>query len=99
MSTARLSIGREEHYGGTIEGTFDRLRLALGRPFFPSAVFEVSMPDPVRLLRTLRQAEQAFRATPGRRGRLIALDDAAEVLVAGDLHGNVENFRLLLRRA
>jgi hypothetical protein len=57
------------------------------------------MPDPDRLLLTLRRATQAFRDTPGRRGRLVALDGAAEVLAAGDLHGNLENFRLLLRLA
>ncbi len=57
------------------------------------------MPDPNRLLRTLQQAVRAFRATPGRRGRLISLGTAAEVLVVGDLHGNVENFRKVLERA
>jgi Calcineurin-like phosphoesterase len=57
------------------------------------------MPDPVRLVKILQQAVQLFRATPGRRGRFVALDDAQEVLVAGDLHGNVENFRLLLQKA
>lgn len=57
------------------------------------------MPDPQRLLRTLRQARQAFRDTPGRRGKVVVLSDAAEVLVAGDLHGNVENFRGLLQQA
>lgn len=57
------------------------------------------MPDPARLLRTLSQAVQAFRATPGRSGRLVRLEDVAEVLVVGDLHGNVENVRLLLARA
>jgi hypothetical protein len=57
------------------------------------------MPDPDRLLRTLQQAVQAFIATPGRSGRLVRLDDAEEVLASGDLHGNVENFRLLMRRA
>jgi hypothetical protein len=57
------------------------------------------MPDPIRLLRTLRQAVQAFRETPGRRGRLVVLSGAADTLVAGDLHGNVENFRQLLGRA
>jgi hypothetical protein len=57
------------------------------------------MPDPTRLLHTLRQAARAFRDTPGRRGRLVVLDGAADVLVAGDLHGNVENFRLLLKKA
>jgi hypothetical protein len=57
------------------------------------------MPDPDRLLTTLQRAIDAFRATPGRRGRIVALQDAAEVVVAGDLHGNVENFRRLLQKA
>ncbi len=54
------------------------------------------MPDPERLLTTLRRAAQAFRDTPGRRGRLVTLAGAADLLVAGDLHGHVENFRKLL---
>jgi hypothetical protein len=57
------------------------------------------MPDPDRLLSTLRRAAQAFRDTPGRRGRVVSLAGAAEVLVAGDLHGHVENFRKLLAAA
>ena len=57
------------------------------------------MPDPNRLLSTLHRAVQAFRSTPGRRGRVVHLEDAADVLAAGDLHGNVENFSLLLKRA
>jgi hypothetical protein len=58
------------------------------------------MPDPDRLLRTLRQAIVTFRATPGRRGRVVTLPpDVTEVLVVGDLHGHVENFRLLLKKA
>jgi hypothetical protein len=57
------------------------------------------MPDPDRLLTTLERAIDAFRATPGRRGRVVALQGVAEVLVAGDLHGSVENFRLLLKKA
>jgi hypothetical protein len=57
------------------------------------------MPDPNRLLTTLRRAIDAFRATPGRRGRVVVLEGAAEVLAAGDLHGNVENFRRLLQKA
>jgi hypothetical protein len=56
------------------------------------------MPDPTRLLRTLHQAVAAFRATPSRKGRLVS-PEAAEVLVAGDLHGNLENFRALLHKA
>jgi hypothetical protein len=57
------------------------------------------MPNPDRLLSTLRRALQAFRTTPGRRGRVVHLDGATEVLVAGDLHGHLENFRRLLQRA
>src|SRR5439155_18091548 len=57
------------------------------------------MPDPDRLVQTLRRAAQHNRHTPHRRGRLVELRDAAEVLAAGDLHGNLENFRQLLRRA
>src|SRR5262249_13925371 len=57
------------------------------------------MPDPDRLTQTLRRACQAFRATPGRRGHIIHLDDAAEVLAVGDLHGHVDNFRRLLTAA
>jgi hypothetical protein len=57
------------------------------------------MPDPGRLLPTLQRAAAAFRATPGRRGRVVALEDAADVLAAGDLHGNVENFRRILLKA
>ncbi len=57
------------------------------------------MPDADRLLTTLRRAVAAFRATPGRRGRLVALPAGDEVFVVGDLHGNVENFRVLLKRA
>ena len=54
------------------------------------------MPDPDRLLRTFANAVQAVRATPGRRGHRIELEGAAEVLVAGDLHGNLANFRKIL---
>jgi hypothetical protein len=57
------------------------------------------MPDPERLLRTLRLARDAFRDTPGRRGHLVELTDAADVLVAGDLHGHVDNFRHILAAA
>jgi hypothetical protein len=57
------------------------------------------MPDPDRLLQTFQRAIRAFRDVPGRRGRLVMLTDAAEVLVAGDLHGNLENFRSLLTKA
>jgi hypothetical protein len=57
------------------------------------------MPDPDRLLTTLRRAILAFHDTPGRKGRLVQLQNVREVLVAGDLHGNLENFRRLLKIA
>src|SRR5438309_6017321 len=57
------------------------------------------MPDPARLLRTLQQAIQGFRNTPGRNGRLVCLQNGDEVMVVGDLHGNVENFRQALLKA
>ena len=57
------------------------------------------MPDPRKLLTTLRQAAQLFRATPCRTGRFTRLPASAEVMVVGDLHGNIENFRLALKIA
>jgi hypothetical protein len=57
------------------------------------------MPDPDRLLRTIRQAAKAFCETPGRMGRLVYIGSGQEVLVAGDVHGNLENFRRLLNVA
>jgi hypothetical protein len=57
------------------------------------------MAGPEVRLHTLRRAVQAFRDTPGRAGRTIVLQDATEVLAAGDLHGNLENFRTILNKA
>jgi hypothetical protein len=57
------------------------------------------MPDVAKILVTLRQAIWAFRSTPGRRGRFVLLEGAADVLIAGDMHGNLEIFRQLLQRA
>src|SRR5437588_6494578 len=57
------------------------------------------MPDPIRLQRTLQQAIRAFRTTPGRKGRLVLLQEAGDVFAVGDLHGNVENFRQALQKA
>lgn len=57
------------------------------------------MPDPDRLLKTIKAAVQHFRATPGRRGRVVHLQGATEVIVGGDMHGHVENFRALLEKA
>jgi hypothetical protein len=58
--------------------------------------FSSIMPDPERILTTLRRAIQHFCDTPGRRGRVVSLQDASEVFISGDLHGNLENFRRLL---
>jgi hypothetical protein len=57
------------------------------------------MPDPARLLTTLRRARDIIASTPSRRGKLVTLAQAKEILVAGDLHGNVENFSQLLKAA
>jgi hypothetical protein len=57
------------------------------------------MPDPDKLLTTLRRAAVLFRAQPGRRGRVVTLGDASDVLVAGDLHGHLPHFQAVLQRA
>lgn len=57
------------------------------------------MPSPERLLPILRQAAIAFRATAGRKGHVVRLASGPDVLVAGDMHGSVENLRLLLKAA
>ena len=60
------------------------------------------MADPVRILNTVHKAAEYFRQQPGRRGLIVDLTAAggvAEVLVVGDLHGNLENFRSVLQLA
>lgn len=57
------------------------------------------MPAPDRMLTHLRQAVALVRATPGRRGHVIAPENCTEVLVAGDLHGHVGHFQALLKIA
>jgi Calcineurin-like phosphoesterase len=59
----------------------------------------VFVPAPERMLTHLRQALALVRATPGRRGHVVYLQDCTEVLVAGDLHGHVGNFQVMLRAA
>ena len=65
----------------------------------PSLQLHGIMPEHDRRLHTLQRAAQAFRATPGRSGRLVVLQDANEILVAGDLHGHLDNFRRLMALA
>jgi len=57
------------------------------------------MLDPQKILATIRRATELFRDTPGRTGSVIALDGADEVMVVGDLHGNVAAFRQVLVQA
>jgi hypothetical protein len=57
------------------------------------------MPDPAKLLTTLNRAAEAVRAVPGRTGRVVTLADAEDVLVGGDLHGHLGNFRALMDKA
>lgn len=57
------------------------------------------MPAPERMLTFLRQAISLVRATPGSRGHLVDLPPCSDVLVAGDLHGHVANFQVMLRAA
>ncbi len=60
----------------------------------------VSMPDPQRIIQVVQRAAMLFRATPGRRGTVVELDESAEdVLIAGDLHGNLAHFQTILDRA
>jgi hypothetical protein len=57
------------------------------------------MPPPDRVLATLRRAVELVRATPGRVGRLVHLQNCDDVLVAGDLHGHVPNFQAVWKLA
>jgi Calcineurin-like phosphoesterase len=60
---------------------------------------DLFMPDPQKLLSTIRRASELFRATPGRTGSVVSLDDAEDVLVVGDLHGHIETFARVLKIA
>jgi Calcineurin-like phosphoesterase len=57
------------------------------------------MPDPQKILTTIRRATALIRATPGRAGGIITLTQAAEVMVVGDLHGNISAFKQVLALA
>ena len=54
------------------------------------------MPEPRKVLATVERATELFRATPGRKGGLVRLDNAGDVMVVGDLHGNIPAFRRFL---
>lgn len=57
------------------------------------------MPDPEKMVRLLDRAVGICRKTSGRVGRLVSLNGAADILVAGDLHGNVGHFQSLFQKA
>ncbi len=57
------------------------------------------MPDPTKILATVRKATDLMRQTPHRSGSVISLDQAEEVMVVGDLHGNLRAFRWVLTEA
>src|SRR5262245_21762341 len=57
------------------------------------------MPDPVKLLTTIRKAADYCRDLIGRCGRVVNLLDATEVLAVGDLHGNLANFQKVIKIA
>jgi len=57
------------------------------------------VPSAERMLVHLHRAAVLTRATPGRRGHLVELQDCTEVLVAGDLHGQVTHFQVILKEA
>ncbi len=57
------------------------------------------MIDVDRILTVIRKATLLLRATPGRQGSIVSLDSAEDVLVVGDLHGHLHNFRAALTLA
>ncbi len=59
------------------------------------------MPDPEKVLTTVRRAASLFRATPGRSGGVVTIEPgvATDVMVVGDLHGNIPAFRRVLETA
>lgn len=58
------------------------------------------MPDPRKVLLTVRRAADLSRATPGRAGSVVTLGPEVEdVMVVGDLHGHVHNFAAALKMA
>jgi hypothetical protein len=59
------------------------------------------MPDPDRLLTTVRRATDLLWSTPGRAGGVVSLAPSSvdDILVFGDLHGNLPAFRKILEIA
>ena len=57
------------------------------------------MPDADRMLTMLRRAIDHVRLQPSRDGHLVTLQECDDVLVAGDLHGHIPNFKVVLQAA
>jgi hypothetical protein len=57
------------------------------------------VPDPVKLLATIKQAALLLRQQHGRIGKFIELADCDEVLIVGDMHGHLGNFKKVLHLA
>lgn len=57
------------------------------------------MPDPTKLLATIRKANKLTQSTPSRVGNVVELTNATDVIVAGDLHGDLRAFKGVLDRA
>jgi hypothetical protein len=56
--------------------------------------------DVDQALRTLRQAAMLLRMTTGREGMMLRIPDSAtDVVVSGDLHGNLDNLRAIWKLA
>jgi hypothetical protein len=59
------------------------------------------MLDPTKILATIHRASGLFRSTPGRSGSVVTLapESVSDVLVVGDLHGHIDIFTQVLKRA
>jgi hypothetical protein len=57
------------------------------------------VPDPVKLLATIKQATQIQLQQRGRTGKFVELEDADEIMIIGDMHGHLGNFKQLLQLA
>lgn len=57
------------------------------------------MPDPNRLLNTIFRATDLFSNDRGRIGHLLNVTEFQDILIAGDLHGNLGNFQAILKLA
>lgn len=57
------------------------------------------MPDPIKLIATIKQAAVLLRQQAGRIGKFVELVGCEELLVAGDMHGHITNFKKVLKLA